>query len=80
MCKSLCEAFREFMAAQRDELRREIDLDKWFLSEKEGYDVGWRKAEQDYLEKHFPAFAKRFRREFCSKRCPKKNECSGKGE
>ena len=78
MCRQLCEAFREFMAAQREELKKEIDIDKWFESEKAGHDVGWSKAEQHYLETYFPKFAKTFRRKFCYERCPKKYDCEGK--
>lgn len=77
---NVCEAFREFMSAQREELRREIDLDKWFLSEREGHDIGWTIAEQHYLEKYLPEFAKRFREEFCHKRCSKKERCFLKGK
>lgn len=72
MCKSFCEAFHEFMSAQRDELKKEIELNKWFMSQKAGQDVGWTKAEMDYLETHFPGFRKRFRKEFCLK-CTEKD-------
>lgn len=70
-----CRCFAAFMRAQKDELRKEIDLDKWFLSEKAGRDVGWTAAERDYLERHFSVFAKKFRKRYCGEKCEAKGEC-----
>ena len=74
-----CKCFTAFMKAQREELRQEIDIDKWILSEKAGRDVGWTAAERDYLEKHFAVFAKKFRKKYCGERCQPPLDCKGEG-
>ena len=70
-----CKCFSAFMSTQKVELRKEIDIDKWLLSEKAGRDVGWTAAERDYLEKHFEICAKKFRKKYCGERCEKRGEC-----
>ena len=70
-----CEHIREYISTERDELRDAIDEDKWYLSEQEGHDVGWREAEVHFVAHFLKAFAKRFRRDFCEGRCPMAGRC-----
>ena len=70
-----CICFVAYIREQKEALRKEIDLDKWYLSEKAGRDVGWTAAERDYLEKHFLIFAKKFRKQYCGEKCEAKSGC-----
>ncbi|NKB23323.1 MAG: hypothetical protein GKR87_02830 [Kiritimatiellae bacterium] len=34
------------------ELKKEINLHKWYESEKAGYDIGWERASIDWMVRH----------------------------
>ena len=40
--------------------QEEIEKYKWIESEKRGFDIGWDRAEREWLNQHFPAW-KRYR-------------------
>jgi hypothetical protein len=46
----------EFIRSQQEEITKY----KWIESEKNGHDIGWDRATQEWMEKHFPDW-KRYR-------------------
>jgi hypothetical protein len=72
---AICRHFREYMAEQERGLRKAIDEDKWYLSERAGRDVGFDAAEEDFCQYHLDRFARVFRIEFCRNRCPERDKC-----
>ncbi|OGV91222.1 MAG: hypothetical protein A3K19_23435 [Lentisphaerae bacterium RIFOXYB12_FULL_65_16] len=72
---AICRHFKEYMAEQERGLRKAIDEDKWYLSERAGHDVGFFAAEEDFCQYHLDRFARIFRIEFCRHRCPERDKC-----
>jgi len=70
-----CIHFREYMQEQERRLREAIDENKWYMSERAGYDVGYEAAEYDFAIHHLDRFAHEFRVEFCGARCPARWNC-----
>lgn len=66
----------DFFADQARILRRSIEEDKWYLSEQEGHDVGWKAAEEHFFRTYFSGFAAGFRACYCSLTCPIRNNCT----
>lgn len=73
---SMCRNFHEYMREQERRLREAIDENKWYLSERAGYDVGYAAAEMDFAIHHLDRFAHEFRVEFCGTRCSARWECA----
>lgn len=44
--------FAEIIRSQQEEIKKY----KWIESEKAGKDIGWERAEQEWLESHFPGW------------------------
>jgi hypothetical protein len=70
-----CTQLVELLKQERIDLRQEIEKDKWYLSEKEGHDVGWRQAEQHFIEHYLNAWATGYKRAYCSLVCPERGRC-----
>ncbi len=70
-----CRNFNTFIRTERDALQRAIDEDKWYLSERAGYDVGWEKAKQHFYKKFLLGFSKQYRRTFCEQLCEVRSSC-----
>jgi hypothetical protein len=70
-----CRNFNVFMRTERDALLRAIEEDKWYLSERAGYDVGWDYAKKHFAENFLHGFSVGYRREFCEKRCDYRLTC-----
>jgi len=51
--KKGCEDLVEFLCQERKDLVKEIEKDKWYLSEKAGYDVGYEFAKKHFLSNVF---------------------------
>ncbi len=72
-----CKHFAEYMALQQRELRIALDENKWYLSERAGYDVGMAVALDDFCRYHLDRFAHEFRIRFCGRVCPARQSCAG---
>ena len=70
-----CAFFKDFMREQERRLREAIDENKWYMSERAGYDVGFEAAEYDFYVHHLHRFAHEFRVQYCGSRCPGRWEC-----
>jgi len=70
-----CLGFREFMTTQRIALKRALQKDKWYESEKAGRDVGERFAEMHFLDVFAMRWARRFRRHYCNRLCEHRHDC-----
>ena len=66
----------EFFAVQSKVMEKSIAEDKWYLSEKEGKDVGWEIAKEHFYETYFAGFAAGFRVSYCTLVCPHRHNCS----
>ena len=72
-----CKHFSEYMALQQKALRLALDENKWYLSERAGYDVGMAVALDDFCRHHLDRFAHEFRITFCGRLCPAADTCIG---
>lgn len=70
-----CPEFRRYMKEFRGRLRRALDENKWFLSERQGRDVGEKQATEDFLQNHFDRFAEEIRTAFCEHQCSLQKNC-----
>ena len=70
-----CVKFKVYMAEQHVGLKKAIDEDKWYLSERAGFDVGFEAAERNFCKHHLDRFAQAFRVDFCHNRCPERHHC-----
>ncbi len=70
-----CPEFKRYMNEFRARLRKALDENKWYLSEREGHDVGEQKATEDFLQKHFDRFASEVRTAFCQHECERHENC-----
>jgi hypothetical protein len=64
-----------FFKEQANVVRKAIDEDKWYLSERAGHDVGLRAAEEHFIENYLKGFAACYRILYCSRLCPDKQNC-----
>ena len=70
-----CTKFKVYMAEQHAGLKRALDEDKWYLSERAGFDVGMEAAERNFCRHHLDRFAQSFRVDFCRNKCPERHTC-----
>ncbi len=75
MSEPYCVVYREYMEAQIARLRRAIDENKWYLSERAGRDVGLAAAKADFWERHGERWAREFRLAYCGGECRRREEC-----
>jgi hypothetical protein len=73
-----CIHFNHFMQDQLDIMKKSIDENKWYLSEKAMCDIGYSEAEKDFLEKYMELVAVRFRRKYCGEQCEDRHDCNWK--
>ncbi len=71
-----CQNLSRYLSIQRDHLRRAIDENKWYLSERQGHDVGLAAAKHDFLEHHLDHVTHDFRMRFCRSACEKRTGCA----
>jgi hypothetical protein len=71
MCKEL-QNLKEWTVKH---LEQSIIEHKWYLSEKELRDVGMRRAEEDFLNRHIEDYGARRRVEYCSNICENRVGC-----
>lgn len=70
---SSCKHLKELLEAERPALKKEIDRDKWFESEKVGHDIGLQRAEEHYIDTHLEGWASGFRACYCLRVCQEVN-------
>ena len=70
-----CDELVEFLSKERKSLQDEIEKDKWYLSEKAGYDVGYEFAKNHFMSNLFylNAWAEGYKTCYCILVC--KNKC-----
>lgn len=66
---------KDVFTYQANVIKHSIEEDKWYLSEKAGYDVGWKIAEDHFIQTYLMGFAAGFRSSFCGFVCPKRFDC-----
>ena len=57
--RKTCLNLGSLLEQERKDFEKAIEENKWFLSEKEGYDIGRQKAEKDFTQKHFKDWAEK---------------------
>ena len=67
-----CTHLKDLLEKQIPLLEKEIDLDKYYLSQRVGHDVGKKEAEADYLENHLPSYCAGFKDCYCNYVCNEK--------
>jgi hypothetical protein len=65
----------DYIAAHRRRLHAAIDENKWYLSEKAGHDVGFKTAENDFVERFLDSFARNFQHDYC-RQCLDRSACA----
>jgi hypothetical protein len=73
--RETCPEFARYLEEFRRRFRHALDENKWYLSERRGYDVGEETATQDFLQNHFDRFAEKVRTEFCEHECTRQKNC-----
>ena len=68
-----CKQLKQLLEIETTALREEIERDKWYLSEKEGHDIGWEAAEQHYINTHLNGWAAGFKSCYCNQVCKELN-------
>jgi len=71
----ICRSFHLIKTWQHDKLNDAILEHKWYMSEKENHDVGFRDAQLDFIDNHMETLAKEWRHEYCTTICPHRNCC-----
>ncbi len=71
-----CQRLRSYLAAQREALRRAIDENKWYLSERAGHDIGLERAKQDFYVHHLDRVCHEFRVYYCRSECASRQSCA----
>jgi len=59
----------ELLSAERPDLKSEIDRHKWFMSERNGYDVGTQAARLDFVKNFLDAWCEGYKVCYCSQVC-----------
>ena len=70
-CVENCLESEEFLRAEAKELREQIMLHKYFLSQKASDDVGKKYAVDDFMKNHYHKWAEHFRNTYCDRYCHK---------
>ncbi|MCK5043847.1 hypothetical protein KAR52_02495 [Candidatus Pacearchaeota archaeon] len=70
-----CTCLRQLLEAEIPMLRKEISKNKYYLSQKEHHDVGWKVAEKDFVEHYLDTWATGFKAAYCNYICPAKDSC-----
>jgi len=71
----VCTYFSQYLVEHREWLRKAIEEDKWYLSERAGHDVGWDIAKQHFYEHYLDQVSGAFRRQYCTIVCRQQHDC-----
>ena len=69
-----CSELKQLLKIESEALREEIERDKYYQSEKVGHDIGWKEAEQHYMNTFLNNWAKGFKDCYCLQIC-KEEDC-----
>lgn len=75
MTNDICIHLKELLSKERLALEREINRNKYYLSQKAGHDVGLEIAEKDFVEHYLNIWASGFKAAYCNYVCPDGKEC-----
>ena len=75
MFRVICKELKKLNQWTANLLEHAIGEHKWYLSEKELRDVGFRRAEEDFLRRHLHHCAAGWKVEYCSAICESKVSC-----
>ena len=68
-----CDELIKILETEKEDVRKEIEKDKWYLSEAAGHDVGWKNAETHFINNYLNNWAEGYRSCYCRFVC--KNKC-----
>ena len=80
MLNHVCTHLKELLDAERPELKKEIERNKYYLSQKAYCDVGWEEAEKDFIEYYLRTWTAGFKAAYCNYCCPDAEDCNLKEE
>jgi len=72
-----CHELVKLLRTEKQDLRDEIIKHKYYLSQKENRDVGYKTAEMDFIDNYLPVWAEGYKKCFCSLVCQDK-ECQNR--
>jgi hypothetical protein len=64
-----CKNMQGLKVWTHDQAKRAIDENKWYLSERQHYDVGFSEAERDFLDNYCSECGARWRVKYCQDIC-----------
>lgn len=67
-----CTHLVDLLKEEKEDLKEEIEKDKWYLSEKVGHDVGWQEAEKHFINNYLNAWAEGLKICYCNLVCSEK--------
>ena len=70
-----CQAHQDLNRWQVEQYRQAIGENMWYMGERLGRYVDWEEAEYDFLCNGYYGCAPRWRKEYCSERCPHLTHC-----
>lgn len=80
MPNDICTHLKQLLDAEKPILKKEIDKNKFYLSQKEHHEVGWREAEKYFCENSLKTWAAEFKTEYCKGFCAARYNCDLKGK
>jgi len=75
MLNNICVGLKKLLEAEKAPLKKEINKNKYYLSQKEHYDVGWKEAEKDFISHHLNTWATGFKAAYCNYVCELRDSC-----
>ena len=73
-----CTCLKQLLDAEKPVLIKEISKNKYYLSQKEHHDVGWKVAEKDFVEHYLNTWATGFKAAYCNFVCDVREDCDVK--
>ena len=75
-----CTLLKKLLKAEEPFLHEQIEKNKYYLSQKEHHDVGWKEAEKDFIEHYLNTWAAGFKAAYCNYVCDVRGNCDAKEE
>ncbi|MCK4647800.1 hypothetical protein KAT24_02635 [Candidatus Pacearchaeota archaeon] len=80
MLNNICIRLKQLLDAEKPALRKEINKNKYYLSQKEHHDIEWKEAEKDFIAHYLNTWAAGFKAAYCNYVCDARNNCGLKDE
>ena len=74
--KLYCRSFEELKNWQVAQYQSAVDENKWYMSERSGYEIDWRSAEKDFVDHEYYGCAEKWREKYCMVLCPYYASCA----